>query len=226
MFLHNYTFENIPKLASKKIDGFRYYSVNDQMYPSVTSVLSLLSKDSIQAWRDSIGHDVANFESRRAAMRGMAFHRICEDYLCNKNISDHKKKILPFGLFNLVKSEIDRIDNICGMETTLFSHSLKLAGRVDCVAEFDNVLSVIDFKSANKSKTPEILEGHLLQETAYAMMWSELTKTRVEQIVTIVSCENGDSQTIIEKPSYYVDRLLQCIENFEKSKIDKQLVVK
>ena len=150
LFTHIQTPHLVPKLKSQSQNGFRYYSVDGKSYPSVTSVLSILSKDGIRAWRDSIGHDVADFETRRAATRGIHFHKICENYLYNKNISEYKKKILSYGLFNLAKSEIDRIDNIYGMEKTLYSHSLKLAGRTDCIAEFDNVLCIINFKSANK----------------------------------------------------------------------------
>ena len=114
------------------------------------------------------------------------------------------------------KRFIDRIDNIHGMEKTLYSHSLKLAGRADCIAEFDNVLSIIDFKSANREKSPEILENHILQETAYAIMWNELIDIPIQQIVTIVACENGELQTVIEKPEFYRQKLESVIEQFNK----------
>ena len=102
MFTHIDVSVSIPKLASQNKDGFRYYSVDGKLYPSVTSVLSILSKDVIRAWRDSIEHDVANFESNRASTRGTHFHKICENYLCNKNISNYKKKILPYGVNLLI----------------------------------------------------------------------------------------------------------------------------
>jgi genome maintenance exonuclease 1 len=221
LFTHIQTPNLVPKLKSQSQNGFRYYSVDGKSYPSVTSVLSILSKDGIRAWRDSIGHDVADFETRRAATRGIHFHKICENYLYNKNISEYKKKILSYGLFNLAKSEIDRIDNIYGMEKTLYSHSLKLAGRADCIAEFDNVLSIIDFKSANREKSPEILENHILQETAYAIMWNELIDIPIQQIVTIVACENGELQTVIEKPEFYRPKLESVIEQFNKIQLNE-----
>jgi len=201
-------------LKTKTMDGRRYYSINGSFYPSVTSVLSILSRDGIMAWRNSVGYEVANFEARRAANRGTHFHKICEDYLFNRNISKHRKKVLPFGLFSLVKNEIDRIDNIRILEKTLFSHDLKLAGRVDCIAEFDNQLSVIDFKSANKEKSQEILENHFLQETAYAIMWEEHTSQSIEQIVTIVACEDGETQIAIEKPRFFKSKLNDTITKF------------
>ena len=221
LFTHIQTPHLVPKLKSQSQNGFRYYSVDGKSYPSVTSVLSILSKDGIRAWRDSIGHDVADFETRRAATRGIHFHKICENYLYNKNISEYQKKILSYGLFNLVKSEIDRIDNIHAMEKTLYSHSLKLAGRADCIAEFDNVLSIIDFKSANREKSPEILENHILQETAYAIMWNELIDIPIQQIVTIVACENGELQTVIEKPEFYRPKLESVIEQFNKIQLNE-----
>ena len=221
LFTHIQTPHLVPKLKSQSQNGFRYYSVDGKSYPSVTSVLSILSKDGIRAWRDSIGHDVADFETRRAATRGIHFHKICENYLYNKNISEYQKKILSYGLFNLVKSEIDRIDNIHAMEKTLYSHSLKLAGRADCIAEFDNVLSIIDFKSANREKSPEILENHILQETAYAIMWNELIDIPIQQIVTIVACENGELQTVIEKPEFYRQKLESVIEQFNKIQLNE-----
>jgi hypothetical protein len=221
LFTHIQTPALVPKLKSQSQNGFRYYSIDGKSYPSVTSVLSILSKDGIRAWRDSIGHDVADFETRRAATRGVHFHKICENYLYNKNISEYKKKILSYGLFNLAKSEINRIDNIYGMEKTLYSHSLKLAGRTDCIAEFDNVLSIIDFKSANRKKSPEILENYILQETAYAIMWNELTDIPIKQIVTIVACEDGELQTIIEKPEFYRQRLESVIDQFNKIQLNE-----
>ena len=118
-----------------------------------------------------------------------------------------------------MKKDIDRIDNIHSLENTLFSHHLKLAGRVDCVAEFDNQLSIIDFKSANKEKSREILENHFLQETAYAIMWEEHTEQSIEQIVTIVACENGETQIIIEKPQFFVSKLEDTITKFHQMKI-------
>lgn len=219
MFNHanlNFEFE---ELQTRSINDLRYYQVGNELYPSVTSILSVLSKDRIRAWKDSIGHYVANFESRRAANRGTNFHKICEDYLCNKDISIHRKNVLAFGLFTLVKKEIERIDNIYGLEKTLCSHNLKIAGRVDCVAEFDNIVSIIDFKSSNKAKSPEILENHFLRETAYSVMWVELAKNPIEQIVTIVASENGESQIAIEKPVFFIEKLKETIELFKQSEI-------
>jgi len=214
MFNHlNNKFE-FPKLEEVKVNGQRYYKVEDDLFPSVTTILSIQNNEGLQKWRERIGEEVANFESRRAAKRGNGFHKICETYLNNQDISDHRKNVLSYGLFNLVKNEIERIDNIHGLETTLHSKQYKIAGRTDCIAEFDGMLSVIDFKSANRPRAEDLLEKHSIQETAYAIMWEELTNVPIEQIVTIVACENGDSQTVINKPTFFVKKLEECINEF------------
>ena len=203
-----------PKLQETKIDGKRYYQVEEELYPSVTTILSAQPNEGLMKWRQSIGEDVANFEVRRAVNRGKIFHSIVEDYLNNKKILNYKSNVLPYGLFNLVKKEIDEINNIHNLEVNLYSKNLKIAGRPDCIAEFNGLLSVIDFKSANRAKKSDQLTTHAIQETAYSVMWEELTKTQIEQIVTIVACENGETQTIIEKPQFFLDDLRKCIEDF------------
>jgi len=214
MFNHlNNKFE-FPKLEEVKVNGQRYYKVEDDLFPSVTTILSIQNNEGLQKWRERMGEDVANFESIRAANRGNGFHKICESYLNNQDISEYRKNVLSFGLFNLVKNEIERIDNIHGLETTLHSTKYKIAGRTDCIAEFDGMLSIIDFKSANRARADDLLEKHAIQETAYAIMWEEHTNIPIEQIVTIVSCENGESQTVINKPAFFVEKLEECVNEF------------
>ena len=214
MFNHLTNNFDFPQLEDVKINGQRYYKVEDDLFPSVTTILSIQNNEGLQKWRERIGEEVANFESRRAANRGNGFHKICESYLNNQDISEYRKNVLSYGLFNLVKNEIERIDNIQGLETTLHSTKYKIAGRTDCIAEFDGMLSIIDFKSANRARTEDLLEKHSIQETAYAIMWEEHTNIPVEQIVTIVACENGDSQTVINKPAFFVEKLEECINEF------------
>lgn len=222
MFTHIEHNIELESLENTKIDGYRYYKVGNDLFPSVTTILSFQKNQRLVEWRQSIGEEVANFESRRAANRGNGFHKICENYLKNNDISTYKRKVLAFGLFNLVKKEIDRIDNIYEIEATLYSKRLKIAGRTDCIAEFDGLLSIIDFKSANRAKPDDLLETHSIQETAYAIMWEELTNIPIEQIVTIITCENGDSQTIIRKPAFFIRQLEERVREFriyEKSTI-------
>ena len=216
MFNHILNKFQFPQLQETKVDGKRFYQVDEELFPSVTTVLSAQENEGLIRWRENLGEDVANFEMRRAANRGKIFHSIVEDYLNNRSIQNYKSKVLSFGLFSLVKKEFERVDNIHNLEVTMFSKEYKIAGRADCIAEFDGLLSIIDFKSANRAKKQDQLEKHAIQETAYSVMWNELTNIPIEQIVTIVACENGETQTIIETPQFFLKKLEWYIDDFQR----------
>ena len=224
MFNHILNKFQFPQLQETKVDGKRFYQIDGELFPSVTTVLSAQENEGLIRWRENLGEDVANFEMRRAANRGKIFHSIVEDYLNNRSIQNYKSKVLSFGLFSLVKKEFERVDNIHNLEVTMFSKKYKIAGRADCIAEFDGLLSIIDFKSANRAKKQDQLEKHAIQETAYSVMWNELTNIPIEQIVTIVACENGETQTIIEKPQFFLKQLERCISDFQRLQESKAMV--
>lgn len=140
----------LPKTKGKNVNGFRFYEIDGKAYPSVTSVLGIRKKKELQEWRDKIGEDVANWEMRRAARRGTAVHRLVEEYI--KNQTPSVRDVLPLGLFKLLKPYVDQINNVHLLETIMYSPKLTIAGQVDCVAEYNGKLSVIDFKSANSER--------------------------------------------------------------------------
>lgn len=225
MFTHIPCQVDFIELNERTVNGFRYYEVNEELYPSITSILSIKSNERIAIWRKNMGVEVANYESRRSAERGKNFHQICENYLNNKDVYTHQNTVLSFALFNLIKKHIDRIDKIYKIEQTLYSKECKIAGRADCIAEFDDILSIIDFKTSNRSKSPDLLALHSIQETAYAVMWEEITDIPIEQIVTIVACENGESQVHITKPNNFKHQLIESIREFliyERSQSQKE----
>ena len=144
----------LPKTKGKRIDGFRFYNIDGKNYPSVTTVLGIRKKEGLQKWRDAIGENVANWEMGRAARRGKAFHTLVEQYI--KGETPSIRDVLPIGLFKLMKPYIDQIDNIHLLEAIMYSPKLTIAGQVDCVAEYNGKLSVIDFKTANKERQERI----------------------------------------------------------------------
>jgi len=210
----------LPKTAGKNIDGVRFYEIDGKSYPSVTSVLSLLKKDSLQDWRNKVGESVANWEMGRAARRGKAMHTLVEQYLQNETPSI--RDVLPLGLFKLIRPYVDQIDNIRLLESIMYSKKLTIAGQVDCVAEYNGKLSVIDFKSANKSREEGWIENYFLQTTAYSMMYEETFGEKIEQIVIILACEDGVAQTFIKKTADYQQKLMESIDNFYKQFDNKQ----
>jgi genome maintenance exonuclease 1 len=204
----------LPKTKGKNVNGFRFYEIDGKAYPSVTSVLGIRKKKELQQWRDKIGEDVANWEMRRAARRGTAVHRLVEEYI--KGQTPSERGVLPLGLFKLLKPYVDQINNVHLLETIMYSPKLTIAGQVDCVAEYNGKLSVIDFKSANSERKESWIESYFLQCTAYATMYEETFKTPVEQIVVLIAAEDGSVAAHIKEKKDYMDELMKSIDGFYK----------
>ena len=204
----------LPKTKGMKVDGFRFYNIDGKNYPSVTTVLGILKKEGLQKWRDSIGEKVAQWEMGRAARRGKATHTLVEQYL--KNETPSIRDVLPLGLFKLLKPYIDQIDNIHLLEAIMYSKKLTIAGQVDCVAEYNGKLSVIDFKTANKERQEDWVENYFLQTTAYAHMYEETFGTPIEQIVILLGNEDGTAQCFIKEKKDYEQNLIEAIDGFYK----------
>ena len=160
-----------PKTKGKRIDGMRFYEVDGKAYPSITTVLGSLPKPGLDKWRESVGEEAAKWEMNRAARRGKATHTLVENYL--KGESPSTRDVLPLGLFALLKPYLAQIDNIHCLEQILYSKKLTIAGQVDCIAEYNGKLSVIDFKTANKERNDEWNKNYYIQTAAYAVMYEE-----------------------------------------------------
>ena len=199
----------------KNIDGFLFYDVDGKNFPSITTVLGIKKKKELQNWRTSIGEDVANCEMNRAARRGKSFHKLVEQYLNNETPSI--RDVLPLGLFRLAKPYIDQINNIRLLEKIMVSPKLTIAGQVDCVAEYNGKLSVIDFKSANKERKEDWIENYFLQCTAYSSMYEETFGEKIEQIVVLLAAEDGTMTAYVKDPQDYIEELVLSIETFYRS---------
>ena len=204
----------LPVTKGKKVDGFRFYDIDGKAYPSVTSVLGIKKKAELQGWREKIGEDVANWEMGRAARRGKATHLLVEEYLKGKTPSE--RGVLPLGLFKLLRPYIDQIDNIHLLETIMYSPKLTIAGQVDCIAEFNGKLSVIDFKTANKERQESWIENYFLQTTAYAQMYEETFGKNIDQIVILLASEDGSVQNFVKEKKDYMSPLMKSIDEFYK----------
>ena len=204
----------LPVTKGKKIDGFRFYDIDGKAYPSITTVLGIQKKEQLQDWRNKIGEDVANWEMGRAARRGKATHTLIEQYL--KGLTPSERGVLPLGLFRLIKPYVDQIDNIHCLETIMYSKKLTIAGQVDCIAEYNGKLSVIDFKTANKERQESWIENYFMQTTAYAQMYEEIFGKKIEQIVILLASEDGSTQSFIKDTKDYMTPLMKSIDDFYK----------
>ena len=204
----------LPTAKGKRQGKYRFYDINGTNYPSVTSILGVRKKVELQQWRDKIGENVANWEMGRAARRGTATHNLIENYIKGDPLEE--KSVLPLGLFKLMKPYIDQINNIHCLETVLYTSKYRLAGQVDCIAEYNGKLSVIDFKTANKERKEEWIDNYFLQCTAYGLMYEELFKKEIDQIVVIIGGEDGSIATYIKEKKDYIKKLETVIEDFYK----------
>ena len=212
----------IPELKAKNVDGKRFYETPDgEAYPSITTVLGQRDKKGLMEWRKRVGEEVANHIGRKAANRGTAVHNMVEDYLNNleqQELSEkHKKNFLPWCMFNEFKSVLSNIDNIHTQEAQLYSEKYTVAGRVDCIAEYEGELSVIDFKTSSSLKKEEWITNYFLQGAAYAEMYEERTGTSIENIVILVVTEDGSTQVFKKKKHEYLPELKVAIEDFYKA---------
>ena len=209
---------NFPQLKATTTSEGRRYRVGDSLYPSVTTVIGHSKKKSIMEWRKKVGEEEANKISKRASTRGNKCHKLCELYLGNESISKYKDDPLSMGLFYQIEPYLDSIDNIHALEAPLCSSLLKMAGRVDCIAEYNGELAIIDFKTSTKTKREEWIDDYFSQETAYAIMFQELTGLTPKKLVTIIACETGEPQVFeIYDKFKYARRLKEYIDAYRSA---------
>ena len=204
----------LPKTKGKRIDGMRFYEVDGKAFPSITTVLGAIPKPGLIAWRKSVGEEAAKWEMNRAARRGSATHTLVEQYL--KGETPSIRDVLPLGMFRLLKPYLEQIDNIHALEQIMYSKKLTVAGQVDCIAEYNGKLSVIDFKTANKERTDSWNENYYIQCTAYAIMYEELFDTPIEQIVILQAGEDGSAKSFVKNKADYEEKLGKVIQDFYK----------
>jgi len=186
-------------------------------FPSVTSVLSMLSDTHISEWRARVGEEEANLVSQRASLRGTAVHELCEDYLNNRlNSVD----VNPFILVDFIpiKNVLDiSVDNIFHTEIQMFSRRLKSAGTADLIAEFDGVQSIVDFKTSARDKYETDIESYFMQGAAYAFMAYEMFGITLEDIVVIIMRDGDPIAKVFKKKSRdYIGKFLEIRKEFEE----------
>ena len=204
---------SVKEVYTETINKKRFYVTPDgNKYPSITTVLSGRAKEGINAWRERVGEAVANQIMRTAAKRGTAVHALCEDYLNNNELGN--QEVLPLAMFTLLKPELDNINNIVAQEVGLYSDKWGIAGRVDCIAEYDGKLTVIDFKTSTKEKKEEWIENYFIQCTAYCEMFEERYGREIDQIAVLIVCEDGGVQTFVKDKKDYLPLLQPAIDEF------------
>ena len=187
------------ELSRRNVNEVRMYECGENAYPSVTSIISFVSREKFASWRAKVGNEEANKVQRHSTRRGTDLHYLFEMYLQNKDIKEceqYKKPLIQY-MFNFAKPHLDsRLDNIYQQETGMYSDKLCLAGTVDLICDVDGELSIVDFKTSKKEKPEEWLEDYFVQLSAYWAMFSEKTGVVPKKLVVFLVAENGDVQIV------------------------------
>lgn len=211
---------DIFEVESVTEDGSRHYPCPKGNYPSVTTVIGQNPEKiaGIMKWRKRVGEEKANRISKRATSRGNDFHLMSEHYLKNiLNEEDFTDSPLSAMMFQCAKPTLDNINNIYLQEAVLYSDLLKIAGRVDCIAEYKGELAIIDFKTAASPKKEQYIYDYYVQEQAYACMFYEMYGLAVKKLVTIIACEDTEIQVKVQTPKReYYEKLREYIAHYYK----------
>jgi hypothetical protein len=205
-------------LKREEQNGKRYYiSPSGRPLPSVTTFLSHFKGDSIQKWRKKVGEEEANKISGRASRRGTKFHSLMESYINNQE-GFLNEDVMPDmrHAFNQFVPILNRLDNVHYLETMLYSETLGLAGQVDCIAEFDGVPSIVDFKTSLRPKREDWILSYFEQCTCYSLMYEEMTGIKCKQIVVLISVDHEEPQVFVKDRKDYLPELAYKIKKFRE----------
>jgi genome maintenance exonuclease 1 len=199
--------------ANTTTTGRTYSTPDGKSYPSVTTVLSILNEHFIKAWRERVGEEEANRISGVASNRGTRVHSIVEKYLKNEDTTKELPHIRQ-SLANLKPILDESIGTIFGLEVPLFSHHLGVAGRCDCIAEYNGVPSIIDFKTSRYIKKKEKITNYFAQGAAYSIMWEERTGMVAPNIVIVMDVDHEKPLVFVEHRDNWTDLLHNTIKEY------------
>ena len=167
---------NYPTSIRALYNGKRLYDINNQKLPSVTTILAATKPqeeiDSLNRWRDRVGHKQADIISREATERGSSMHNYIEKFLLGKLnldlLGDNTRErmmaeqIIENGLRN-------RLQEIWGCEATLHHPEKKYAGACDLVGVYEGYQSILDYKQSNSLRKDEWNSTYYMQLGAYSL---------------------------------------------------------
>lgn len=216
MFIHESLDWN--DLDSVQEDGKRFYlTPSGKKYPSMTTVLQLMTAEGIAKWRARVGDEVANKVSAQASRRGTLMHKLCEDYVNNEEVDTESLMPLDLQNFNALKEQMDKhFGKVYGQEIALYSDFLEMAGRVDCIAEYKGKLSIIDYKTSKKVKKRSNIKNYFMQAAGYAVMFEEIFKKPINNLVILMSVDHEGVVEFVEKRDDHIHDLIQLRKKYKE----------
>ena len=201
-------------------DGRRYVTLDGNAYPSVTTILSILSEESIAKWRAKVGEEEANKVSLRATTRGTAVHAIIEKYMNNE--PDYAEGYLPHVVQSLenLKPLLDKhVTKVYAQEVPLYSDHLQLAGTCDAVVEWDGVPTIVDWKTSRRPKKKANIGNYFMQLAAYAVMWEERTGMPIQQTRIVMDVDDFHPVMYKETRDAWIDKMIETRDEYNRRKL-------
>jgi genome maintenance exonuclease 1 len=207
------------EIVSRDTPKGRFYTTPEgNKYPSITTILGAGDKPWLRDWRESMGFEKADKEMKRAAERGTAVHSMIELFLNNDPTPTLEHTDLGhIACFNQLRIYLRKINNILTQESALWSNTMRVAGRVDCVGEYKGKLCIIDFKTSTNDKVEHQVQDYYLQTTAYALMFQERYNIQIDDIVILMGVEKGALPLVFQQPvEPYIEPLLRRINSYHQ----------
>jgi genome maintenance exonuclease 1 len=209
------------EMTEEYIDGKRHYLTPEgKLYPSITTVLDIDSREIIERWKARVGEEEAERVAKRAAAQGSRLHDTCEAYLENKEdtlIEVRKADPIFKTLFFSMKKYLDRIESVYLSESRLYSDRYELAGRCDVIGIYEGKLSVIDFKTIGTDTHSLKIPKYFAQTAGYLEMYEQHYPERIEQLVIIFVSNTTETKakttTDIET---HLDHLWEIRQKYKK----------
>ncbi len=162
----------LPSYRAKTMreNGKQYYvDAQGDRFPSVTTILNTTkpqaAREALFNWRQRVGTEEANSITTNASRRGTSIHKHIQRYLLGED-AVCTQTILPY--WDSIEPVLQDIDEVKLVEGYVFHNNLRYGGRVDCVASYQGIPCICDWKTADKpKKSLERLYDAPLQLAAY-----------------------------------------------------------
>lgn len=219
----NYQLLPVEKVVQVDVGGRRFYDTpTGERYPSVTTVLSTLSKDGIKKWEQRVGIEAANKIRKTAATRGTSVHNLAEAYVRGDEVDLSKESPTIAGAFRALQPLLAPVEVVYGIETPMYSHRLKTAGRTDLLCKYDGYGTVLDYKTSLREKKEEYIENYFIQATTYSIMAYEMYGIKLKQIVLLIFVDDAPPQKFVKFIDEYIPRTIAVFKTYHMNNEQNQ----
>lgn len=195
----------------------RHYFIEGNLYAGITTITSKTKPEievkRLAKWREEVGEEEANLIVKQSCQRGNKIHSQLENYF------NHKPIITDSTINNYwqsLQTILPKIENIKLIEGCVW-HPLLYAGKVDCVAEFEGNLTIIDWKTSEKPKQFNWIIDYKLQVSAYCAAVNRVYNTQINNGLIIIALPNQPAQIFRlnpEKMMYYWEKFQHRLEEY------------